>query len=54
MKGVTKVELFDRMCKEQREIVQEMAKDGQILCLKNHIEFKPEFLIEIGYKPKES
>jgi hypothetical protein len=31
MKGVTKVELFDRMCKEQREIVQEMAKDGQIL-----------------------
>jgi hypothetical protein len=60
MKGVTKVELFDRMCKKQREIVQEMANDGQILdhavinvCLENHIEFNPEFLEEIGFKPKE-
>jgi hypothetical protein len=57
MKGENQAEQFDRMCKENRDIVQEMANDGEILdpevinvCLENHIEFNPEFLEEIGFK----
>jgi hypothetical protein len=57
MKGENQAEQFDRMCKENRDIVQKMAYDGQILdhdvinvCLENGIEFNPEFLEEIGFK----